>query len=183
MIPGVAEALLIVDVQNDFMPGGALGIPDGDEILGRVNELARSGGFDLVVATRDWHPPAHGSFKEKGGPWPVHCVQGTPGAELHPGLDQAAVDVVLDKGQDPDTDGYTAFDAPELGELLRERGIDNLTLVGLATDYCVLNTGRDALAEGFGVRVDTKGVRGVDVNAGDSERALEELRAGGAQIT
>jgi nicotinamidase/pyrazinamidase len=179
----MGRALVIVDFQNDFTPpDGALAVPEGDRIAERLNALADSGQFDLIVATRDWHPPDHGSFAERGGPWPVHCVRDTPGAQLHPGLDAAAVDVIVDKGQDPDTEGYSGFDATGLAELLRDRGIDELTVVGLATDYCVKNTGLDALREGFAVTVDTSAVRGVDVDPGDSERALEELRAAGAVL-
>jgi nicotinamidase/pyrazinamidase len=184
MIPAVSEALVIVDYQNDFAaPDGALSVTGGEGVAERINELARSGGFDLVVATRDWHPADHNSFEEQGGVWPVHCVQGSAGAELHPSLDQAAVDVVLDKGQDQATDGYSAFETPELGEILRDREIDNITVVGLATDYCVKNTVLDALRDGFGVRVDSGGIRGVDVNPGDSDRALDEMRRAGAQVT
>ena len=184
MIPVVAEALVIIDYQNDFAaPDGALSVAGGEDIAGRINELARSGGYDLVVATRDWHPPDHSSFEEQGGIWPVHCVQDTPGAQLHPALDQSEVDIVYDKGTNQATDGYSAFETPELGELLRDREIDNITLVGLATDVCVKNTALDAVKEGFAVRVDSQGVRGVDLKAGDSERALEEMRASGAQIT
>ena len=174
---------MIVDFQNDFTPGGALAVADGDAIAGRLNELAASGDFDLVVATRDWHPPEHGSFESQGGPWPVHCVQDTPGAELHPELDRSRVDVVVDKGQDPGAEGYSGFEATDLETLLRERGIDRLTIVGLATDYCVKNTALDALRRGFEVTVDAGAVRGVDVNEGDSERALEELRAAGAGVS
>jgi nicotinamidase/pyrazinamidase len=176
------EALVVVDFQNDFTPGGALAVAEGDAIAGRVNELAAAPRFDLVVATRDWHPPGHGSFAEQGGPWPPHCVQDTEGAELHPALDRALVDVVVDKGQDPGTEGYSGFEATNLGELLRERGVDKLTIVGLATDYCVKNTALDALREGFEVTVDGEGVRGVEVEEGDSERALEELRQAGVTV-
>jgi nicotinamidase/pyrazinamidase len=178
----VARALIIVDFQNDFTPGGALAVPDGDAIAPRVNELAASGDFDLVVATRDWHPPDHGSFTERGGIWPVHCVAGTPGAELHPALDAARFDVVIDKGQDPQTEGYSGFQGTRLGELLRERDVDEVVIVGLATDYCVRNTALDALRAGLRVRVDERAVRGVDVEAGDSARALDELRAAGAVV-
>jgi nicotinamidase/pyrazinamidase len=178
----MARALVIVDFQNDFCPGGALAVPEGDEIAGRLNELAASGDYALVVATRDWHPPDHGSFAEQGGPWPVHCVAGTPGAELHPALERSHVDTVVDKGQDPDTEGYSGFDATNLAELLRERDVDQLTVVGLATDYCVKNTALDALREGFAVTVDSTAVRGVEVQAGDSERALAEVRAAGASV-
>lgn len=176
------EALVIVDFQNDFTPGGALAVPRGDEIAERLNELAGEPRFDLVIATRDRHPPDHGSFREQGGPWPRHCVQGTPGAELHPRLDRSRIDAVIDKGQDPTTEGYSAFENPELEQLLRERGIERVTVVGLATDYCVKNTALDALRRGFEVEVDTSATRGVDVQPGDSERALEELRRAGAKI-
>ena len=177
----MAEALLIVDFQNDFTPGGALAVPHGDEIAGRVEELIASGRFDLVVATRDWHPPDHGSFAEQGGPWPPHCVQGTEGAELHPSLDRTKVGVVVDKGDDPATEGYSGFQGTNLGDLLRERGIDRLTVTGLATDYCVRATSLDALREGFEVEVDRAGVRGID--DGDSERALDEVRAAGGSVS
>jgi nicotinamidase/pyrazinamidase len=178
----VAEALVIVDFQNDFTPGGALAVSGGDEIATRVNELAADPRFELVLATRDWHPPDHGSFTEQGGIWPVHCVQGTPGAELHDSLDRSHVDVVLDKGQDPGTDGYSAFDGTNLADTLRERGIDRITVVGLATDYCVKHTALDARHEGFEVIVDTAGVRGVEVKEGDSQRAHDEARAAGATV-
>ena len=151
----MSRALVIVDFQNDFCPGGALAVPDGDAIAARLNDLASSDEFDLVVATRDWHPPDHGSFAEQGGPWPVHCVAGTPGAELHHALDPTPIDMLIDKGQDPATEGYSGFEATGLADLLRERGIDQLTVTGLATDYCVKNTALDALREGFAVTVDS----------------------------
>jgi nicotinamidase/pyrazinamidase len=178
----LSRTLVIVDFQNDFCPGGALAVPDGDAIAGRLNELAASGEFDLVVATRDWHPPNHGSFAEQGGPWPVHCVAGTPGAELHQALDPTPIDVVVDKGQDPATEGYSGFQDTGLAALLRERDVDRLTVVGLATDYCVKNTALDALREGFAVTVDSTAVRGVDVEPDDSARALEAVRAAGASV-
>ena len=178
----MSRALVIVDFQNDFTPGGALAVAHGDEIAGRINELAASGDFDLVVATRDWHPPDHGSFTERGGIWPVHCVAGTPGAELHPALDAARVDVVVDKGQDPGTEGYSGFQDTPLADLLRERGIDDVVIVGLATDYCVRNTALDALRMGLRVAIDERAVRGVDVEPGDSQRALDELREAGARV-
>ncbi len=177
------HALVIVDYQNDFTPpAGALAVPEGDEIADRINALARSGDYDPVVATRDWHPADHGSFEAQGGIWPVHCVQGTEGAELHPALDRAAVDVVVDKGQDRSSEGYSGFDGTRLAELLRERAIERLTIVGLATDYCVKHTALEALKEGFGVCVDSAAVRGVEVRPGDSERALAEMRAAGASL-
>jgi nicotinamidase/pyrazinamidase len=176
----MAGALVVVDVQRDFTPGGALGVEGGDEIIGRINELAASDAFDVVVATRDWHPADHGSFAEQGGRWPRHCVQGTPGAELHPALDRAAIDAVVDKGQDPGTEGYSGFEATGLAELLREEGVTAVTVVGIATDHCVRATALDALKEGFTVAVDASAVRGVDPAA--SEAALEELRALGAVV-
>jgi nicotinamidase/pyrazinamidase len=178
----MAEALVIVDFQNDFTPGGALAVPQGDEIAARLHELIDSGRFDLVVATRDWHPPEHGSFAAKGGPWPPHCVAGTPGAELHPSLDASRVNIVLDKGTDPVTEGYSGFDGTDLAALLRERGIDRLTVAGLATDYCVRATALDALREGFAVTVDAAGSRGIEAQPGDVERALEEVRAAGGAV-
>ena len=177
------DALIIVDYQNDFArPDGALSVPAGEEVAERINALAASGDYELVVATRDWHPPDHGSFTAQGGIWPVHCVQGTPGAELHPALETGPIDAIVDKGQDPQTEGYSAFDSTSLAETLRARGVDSVTVVGLATDYCVKNTALDALREGFGVRVDRAGIRGVDVAPGDSERALDELAAAGATV-
>jgi nicotinamidase/pyrazinamidase len=181
----MTEALVVVDVQNDFTPGGALGVPDGDEVIRRINELMASGRFDLVLATRDWHPPDHGSFatNDPPGPWPVHCVQGTPGAELHAALDRERIDRIVDKGQDPATEGYSGFDATGLAGILRERGVDAVTVVGLATDYCVKNTALDALREGFAVTVDSAAARPVDVQPGDGDRALAEIRAAGGSVT
>jgi nicotinamidase/pyrazinamidase len=186
------DALLIVDFQNDFTPGGALPVAHGDEIAGPINELLDS--FDLVIATRDWHPADHGSFAgvevdpaewrgaDPPSIWPVHCVEGTPGAELHPDLEQAQVDVVIDKGQDANSQGYSGFQDTRLGDLLRERGVDRLFVTGLATDYCVKNTVLDARREGFDVTVIEDAVRGVEVEPGDSERALEEMQRAGAHL-
>jgi nicotinamidase/pyrazinamidase len=187
------DALLIVDFQNDFTPGGALPVNEGDRIAEPVNALAER--FDLVIATRDWHPEEHGSFKgvevdpdrwdgtDPPGIWPVHCVQDTEGAELHPALARASVDVIVDKGQSPDSQGYSGFQATDLARLLRERGVNRLYVTGLATDYCVKNTVLDAVKEGFEVTVIEDAVRGVDVNEGDSARALEEMRRAGAEVT
>ena len=117
------RALIVVDVQNDFCPGGALAVPDGDAVVEPVNRLAAEASF--VVATRDWHPPDHGSFAEQGGPWPVHCVQDTPGAELHAGIDARSRSTsIVDKGQAPDREGYSGFEGTELERLLREHGVD-----------------------------------------------------------
>ena len=171
---------MIVDFQNDFTPDGALAVPHGDEIAEKLNDLAASDRFDLVVATRDWHPPEHSSFAAQGGPWPPHCVAGTEGAELHPGLDAALVDVVVDKGTDPATEGYSGFDGTELATLLRDRGIDRVTVAGLATDYCVRATALDALKAGFAVTVDDRASRGIDPDGTAS--ALDDVRAAGGVI-
>jgi nicotinamidase/pyrazinamidase len=178
----VAEALVVVDFQNDFVPGGALPVPGGDEIAPRVQELLDSGRFDLVVATRDWHPPDHSSFRDHGGPWPPHCVQGTPGAELHSSLPRDKVDAIVDAGTTPDAEGYSGFEHTDLAALLRGRGIDRVTLVGLATDYCVKHTALDALREGFEVVIDREGVRGIDVEPGDAEKAIAEVTAAGGRV-
>ena len=175
--------LIVVDYQNDFArPDGALAVDGGEAIAGAVNALARSADFALVVATRDWHPPDHDSFTAQGGPWPVHCVAGTPGAELHPALDRAAVDVVLETGKTAGEEGYSGFEGTGLAELLREHDVDAVTVVGLATDYCVKHTALDAARAGLAVTVPLAAVRAVDVEPGDAERALEELRAAGATV-
>ena len=179
----MSQALIVVDYQNDFTPpDGALAVPGGDEVAGRINELAADERFDVVIATRDWHPADHASFREQGGPWPPHCVQGTEGAELDDALDRSLIDAVVDKGQSPESDGYSAFENPEFGALLREHEVVALTVVGLATDYCVLNTARDALKEAFTVTVDSSATRPVDAHPGDGERALAELEGLGAII-
>jgi nicotinamidase/pyrazinamidase len=179
----MAEALAVIDYQNDFIPpAGALAVHGGEEIAGRINELAADPRFALVLATRDWHPSDHSSFAAQGGPWPEHCVQGTAGAELSDRLDTSRVEAVIDTGTRPQDEGYSAFESERLRELLRERGIDALTVVGLATDYCVFHTARDALAEGYRVTVDRSAVRAVDVEPGDGERALDELARLGATI-
>src|SRR5437868_5965033 len=136
----MAAALLIIDFQNDFCPGGALAVDGGDEIADRINELITSRRYDLVVATRDWHPANHASFAEQGGPWPPHCVQGTPGAELHPSLDRSKIDYVVDVGSGQADEGYSGFEKSRLAEILRSNDIDAVTVVGLATDYCVKAT-------------------------------------------
>jgi nicotinamidase/pyrazinamidase len=174
------EALIIVDVQNDFCPGGALAVDEGDEIIPVINELARDTPF--VVATRDWHPAAHSSFVERGGQWPVHCVQGTEGAELHSTLDARAIDLVVDKGQEVDEPGYSGFEHTELERRLREQGVERVDIVGLALDYCVKATALAAKKAGFGVTVHRAATRAVNVQPGDDERAVAELRAAGVTV-
>jgi nicotinamidase/pyrazinamidase len=186
------DALLIVDFQNDFTPGGALAVEHGDEIGAPIDAIADR--FDLVLATRDWHPPDHGSFEgvevdpqqwkgiDPPGIWPAHCVQGTPGAELHPSLDRSKLDLVVDKGQDRNTQGYSAFQGTGLAQTLRDRGVHHLYVTGLATDYCVKNSVLDALREEFDVTVLEDAIRGIDVKPGDSERALEDMKNAGADV-
>ena len=173
-------ALLIVDVQHDFLPGGALAVTDGDEVIPALVEAAEAA--ELVVASRDAHPPDHSSFSEQGGIWPVHCVDGTRGAELHPEIAALDPDLVVEKATTRDVDAYSAFDGTGLADELRARGVDRLVVGGLATDYCVRASVLDALREGFAVTVLADGVRGVDVQPGDSERALSEMRAAGATV-
>jgi nicotinamidase/pyrazinamidase len=176
----VAEALVIVDVQNDFTEGGALEVPDGDAVVEPLNGLARE--YELVFATRDWHPPDHKSFDEQGGPWPVHCVQGTRGAELHPDLDRSEIEEVIDKGDRRGVEGYSAFDGTDLEHRLRERGVESLVLGGLATNICVRSTALDARRLGFAVTLVEEASRGIDLEPGDTERALDEMRAAGVRV-
>lgn len=173
------DALIIVDVQNDFCPGGALAVPEGDKVVQPINRVAPL--FRLVVTTQDWHPPNHCSFQENGGAWPVHCVAGTPGAELHPQLDQQPVTIHIHKADTVDRDAYSGFDHTDLAEQLRRRGVDRVFVCGVATDYCVRATALDALREGFATFVLTDAVRGVDVQPGDSEKALAEMQKAGAR--
>jgi nicotinamidase/pyrazinamidase len=170
------DALVCIDVQNDFCEGGALAVAGGDRVAHVLD--AAAGRFPLVVATRDWHPPDHGSF----GRWPAHCVAGTPGAELHPPLDRRDVDLLVDKGTDRETEGYSAFEGTDLAERLRERGVDRLVVGGIATDYCVLHSVIDARAAGFDVVVARDAVAGIDAEPGDVDRALQRMRAAGATV-
>ncbi|MBV8988824.1 MAG: nicotinamidase [Solirubrobacterales bacterium] len=175
------DALIVVDVQNDFCQGGALAVPDGDAVIEPVNRLAET--VPLVVATRDWHPPDHRSFAEQGGPWPVHCVQDTPGAQLHPGLDRSRVDAIVDAGQEPELEGYSGFEDTDLERVLREREVDRVHVAGLALDYCVKATALDAKRAGFDVVVHLDATRPVEVQRGDGERAVRELREAGVTVT
>jgi nicotinamidase/pyrazinamidase len=177
----VSEALIIVDVQRDFCPGGALAVPDGDAVVEPTNALAASAPF--VVATRDWHPAAHSSFAPQGGPWPVHCVADSEGAQLHPGLDRSQIDLVVDKGEGVDSDGYSAFEDTPLEQLLRARGVDRVHVTGLALDYCVKATALAAQRAGFDVVVHRGATRAVEVASGDGERAVTELEAAGVTVT
>ena len=196
------NALIIVDMQNDFVEGGALAVPGGKELVPLVNRLQPH--FDLVIATQDWHPANHGSFAanhpgrktfeliELGGLpqalWPVHCVQNTPGADFVPGLDRSRWAAVFQKGTDPELDSYSGlFDngkrrATGLGDFLKERGVDQIYVLGLATDYCVKFTALDTLALGFETSLIEDASRGVDLQPGDVEKAINEMRQAGVTI-
>ena len=183
------KALLIVDVQNDFCPGGALGVRGGDEIIPVLNEYAdRFARAGLpVYASRDWHPRQTRHFREFGGPWPPHCVQNTPGAEFHKDVRFPADTRIVAKGTDPEDHGYSAFDAKDergrpLAESLRASGVQKLYIGGLATDYCVKETTLDALAEGMDVVVLTDAIRGIDVNPGDIGEAMQTMTSAGARM-
>jgi nicotinamidase/pyrazinamidase len=196
------EALILVDLQNDFVPGGALAVPEGDQIVPAANRLADR--FGLVVATQDWHPREHGSFAanhdgKKPGEvidlnglaqilWPVHCVQGTPGAEFLKGLKTDKITKVFQKGADPAVDSYSGFydngrrHSTGLGEYLKAQGVKRVCVCGLATDYCVKFTVLDALRDGFEVVLAEDACRGVNLQPDDSKKAIEEMKKAGAKV-
>jgi nicotinamidase/pyrazinamidase len=196
------RCLLLVDIQNDFLPGGALAVPGGDQVIPVANALATS--FALVVATQDWHPPNHCSFAanhpgrqageviELDGMqqvlWPVHCVQGTPGAELAAALDRSRIAHVVYKGTNPRIDSYSGFfdngqqQATGLGDYLRQRGVSEVYLAGLATDYCVKFTALDARQLGFRTFLVLDGCRGVELRPGDCQRAVDEMASRGVHV-
>ena len=182
-------ALLIVDVQNDFCPGGALQIRDGDKVIEPINaaaQLFRAAKLP-VLASRDWHPPQTKHFRDFGGDWPVHCVAGTTGAEFHPALRLPAGTMILSKGIDPTLDGYSAFesittDGRGLADLLDELGVERLYIGGLATDYCVLATTLEARQRGLAVTVLSDAIAAVEVFPGDAVAALAKITGAGAQL-
>jgi len=198
------RALVLVDLQNDFLPGGALGVPDGDAVIPIANKLQRLP-FDVIVATQDWHPRDHGSFapNHRGRTpgeivnlnglrqvlWPVHCVQNTRGAEFAPALDVSRVDRIIHKGTDPWIDSYSTFfdnghrKSTGLERYLKSRGVTDVYLMGLATDYCVKFSALDARLLGFNVHVIEDGCRGINLRHGDVDTALEQMRRAGAEIT
>jgi len=179
---GAGDALLIVDVQRDFLPGGSLAVPAGDAVvpvLNRYIAAARRARLP-VLASRDWHPGNHCSFRARGGPWPEHCVAGTPGAEFAPGLELPPDTVVISKATGEDADAYSAFAGTGLAGRLRGLGVKRLLVGGLATDYCVLNTVRDARTEGFEVLLLADAIRAVNVKPGDGERAERQMEEAGA---
>jgi nicotinamidase/pyrazinamidase len=175
--PAPDDALIVVDVQRDFCPGGSLAVPEGDQVVPVINQLAPR--FATVVTTQDTHPADHSSFAEQGGPWPPHCVEGTPGWEFHPDL-RVDADFQVFKGRDRDLDGYTGW-TPELADFMVKRGVRRVVAVGLAIDYCVKATALDARAAGYAVVVLTDAVRAVNVAPDDGDRALDALRAAGVR--
>lgn len=183
------DALSVTDVQNDFLPGGTLGVPGGDTILSPLNRIiALFKERNLpIFFTRDWHPPDHSSFIEHGGPWPPHCVQNTRGAEFASQLTIPEDAIIISKGMQKEREQYsTMYGCDEHGytevELMKRLGVRRVFIGGLATEYCVLNSVKDALSEGFEVVVITDGVAAVNVNPGDGERALEEMASRGAKL-
>lgn len=178
------RALIIVDVQNDFCPGGRLAVKHGDEVIAPLNRLAADflRGGDLVIKSRDWHPPRTRHFADYGGRWPVHCVQNTPGAEFHPALIDDPRIIVVSKGMG-DADGYSAFDETGLASILREEGVQEVWVGGLATDYCVKNTVIDACRQDFTVTAIATAMRAVNLEPHDGSRAIGEMRQAGAEVT
>jgi nicotinamidase/pyrazinamidase len=176
------DALLVIDMQVDFLPGGALGVAGGHETAAPINhliELFQAQGLP-VFASRDWHPKDHCSFAAQGGPWPPHCVAGSPGAEFAAELALPDDAVVISKAATAAVDAYSAFAGTELSSQLRAREITRVTVCGLATDYCVLNTVSDALEEGFDTLIVPEAMRAVDVHPGDGSRAMDRMVARGA---
>ncbi len=188
--PDERTALLVVDVQNDFCPGGALPAPGGDRVVAPLNRrLARAAADGMTVfASRDWHPAVTTHFAPYGGPWPVHCVAGTPGAAFHRDLALPPDVIVISKGEDPGAHGYSAFDGrtadgTPLLDAVRARGVTHLVVGGLTTEYCVQSSVLDALAAGLRVTVLGDAIAGVDVQPGDAARAIETMRARGVPFS
>lgn len=173
---------MLIDVQNDFLPGGSLAVPSGDEVIPVLNRYieAFSKSSLPVYATRDWHPPDHCSFRAQGGIWPPHCIVGSRGAEFSPKLDLPANTVIISKATNLNADAYSDFDTTDLEQRLRQSGISRLFIGGLATEYCVLYTVRDALSRGFEVHLLLDGIRAINLKSGDGQRAIEEMASLGA---
>lgn len=178
------KALLVVDVQNDFCPGGSLAVAHGDEVVPPLNKLISEflDRDEPVYKTRDWHPAKTKHFQAFGGTWPVHCVQETHGAEFHQDLSDDPRATIISKGMNESADGYSGFDGTNLAQLLREEGVNEVWVGGLATDYCVKHTVLDALREGFEVKALADAMRAVNVNPDDGVRAVAEMRAAGAEL-
>jgi nicotinamidase/pyrazinamidase len=183
--PQPGDVLLVTDIQNDFLPGGSLAVAGGDEVIPVLNQYI--GEFVAhglpVYATRDWHPERHCSFRAQGGPWPIHCVAGTHGADFAAKLALPPDTTVISKATSPDREAYSSFEGTSLDSRLREAGIRRLFIGGIATDYCVLNTVRDARRLGYEVMLLTDAIRAVDVQPGDGQRAEAEMARLGARRT
>lgn len=178
------DALIVVDVQRDFLPGGSLAVPDGDAVVPVLNEYLRrfsSAGL-LTIATRDWHPADHCSFVAQGGTWPAHCVQDSPGAQFADALRLPDDGLLISKATTSKADAYSGFDGTDLASRLRDAKVKRVFVGGLATDYCVLATVRDAILAGFEVFVLRDAVRAVNVEPGDGKKALDEMGALGASL-
>lgn len=181
MINPEKDALVIIDPQVCFMPGGVLAVPQGNEIFSVINPLTHR--FRVVAASADWHPPNHVSFKERGGPWPPHCVQAREDADFAPELDQSNLSMVVRKGYNPEKEQYTAFDeVSRFGDMLKARGISRIFVGGVATDYCVHDSVIGALKEGLDVYVLLDAIKGIDMHPGDIEHALEDMKEHGAKL-
>ncbi len=180
----IKKALIVVDVQNDFCPGGSLAVAHGDEVIAPLNRLMKEflDRGEPVFKTRDWHPVKTKHFADYGGAWPVHCVQNTRGAEFRPNLSDDQRVSIISKGIDESADGYSGFDGTDLAQILREQGVKEVWVGGLATDYCVKHTVLDALEQGFEVKALADAMRPVNVNPNDGEKAIEEMRNAGAEI-
>ncbi|HXZ93337.1 MAG TPA: nicotinamidase [Burkholderiales bacterium] len=182
--PAAGDALLVVDVQKDFLPGGALAVARAGEVVAPLNAAIRA--FERagrpVYASRDWHPANHCSFKARGGPWPPHCVAGTRGAEFADGLALPRSAGIVSKADTPDVDAYSAFGGNDLAAQLRRQGVRRVVIGGLTTDYCVVNSVLDARAAGFEVVVLADAIRAVNVQPEDGARALEAMRKAGARL-
>ncbi|MBY4676829.1 bifunctional nicotinamidase/pyrazinamidase [Marinobacterium arenosum] len=183
LTPTEGDALILVDLQRDFLPGGSLAVAEGDRVIPVLNHyIERFQAHDLpIFATRDWHPANHCSFQAQGGPWPPHCIQHSEGASWAPGLALPAAARIISKADSPAQDAYSGFQQTDLAHQLRQRGCKRLLIGGLATDYCVLNTVLDALKEGFEVLLLTDGIRAVNVQPDDGARAIERMQTAGAR--
>jgi nicotinamidase/pyrazinamidase len=182
LTPAGGDCLLIVDIQNDFLPGGRLPVPQGDQIIDPLNEYIATftAASLLVAASRDWHPENHCSFQSRGGPWPPHCIQGTPGAQFSSQLDLPRSVHIVSKAISPERESYSDFNGTGLADFLRASGVKRMFIGGLATEYCVLATVDDALHDGFQVALLTDAIRAINVAPDDGKLAIDRMFRAGA---